>query len=213
MTTLVCAAHADDEVIGCGATIAKLAKTEKVIVLIFSYGSGQEGVLTSWPPFMKEEQLKNKRVYESKRSGVVLGVTETIFLGMKSDILSEFRIEHKEKIRQILKQYKPDKIFFHSSTDAHPHHLAVNTIMKKMIARIRPRPKVYLYRVNTIEMGASEPKFVFDVSKEFPLKLKSMLSFKTQILSILVLSPLILLKGMIQGRKHGFRFAESFYGR
>ncbi len=211
MTTLVCAAHADDEVIGCGATIAKLAKKEKVIVVIFSYGSGSAGAATSWPLFMSEEKLRKRRIYESKRAGLILGVHETIFLDITSDIESEFDSEKKEKILEIIRKYKPDKIFYHSLKDAHPHHQAVNKIMNEIISELNYNPTVYTYQINTFEIGNHEPKIIFDVSKEFPLKIKALLCFKSQIISWLILGPLIILKGILYGKKHGFKFAEYFY--
>ncbi len=211
MTVLVCAAHADDEVIGCGGTIAKLAKKEKVIVLIFSYGSGEAGSWTSWPPFMSEEELRSRRIYESNKAGVILGVDKTIFLDIVSDIENEFDDEKRKQVIDLIKKYKPGKIFYHSSKDMHPHHIAVNKIMTSIIKELNYKPDIYTYQVNTFEVDSSEPRFVFDVSKEFYLKIKAILSFKSQILSLLVLSPIILLKGIIYGKKHGFKFAEYFY--
>ena len=213
MTTLICAAHADDEVIGCGGTIAKLAKKEKVIVLIFSYGSGHAGVLTSWPPFMSKEKLRNRRAYESHKAGNILGVYKTIFLGIDSDIESEMDLKKKERILEIINEYKPDKIFYHSNKDIHVDHLAVNKIMEDIILKLKYKPEVYTYQINLFDFGRKEPKIIFDVSKEFPLKIKALLCFKSQIISLLVLSPLILLNGILFGRRYGFKFAEYFYGR
>ncbi|MCD6547303.1 MAG: PIG-L family deacetylase [Nanoarchaeota archaeon] len=212
MTVLVCAAHADDEVIGCGATIAKLAKTEKVIVVIFSYGSGEAGSLLSWPPFMSEEELRRKRILESKKACSILGVSETIFLGIIEDIENEFDFEKREKLLNIIKKYKPSKIFYHSAKDAHPHHIAVNKIMNEIISKLDYKPEVFKFQINLFDFGKKEPTVIIDVSKEFPLKMKALSCFKSQILSIYLLEPLILLKGIIYGRRHGFKYAEYFYG-
>ncbi|MCD6576045.1 MAG: PIG-L family deacetylase [Nanoarchaeota archaeon] len=213
MTTIVFAAHADDEVIGCGGTIAKLAKKEKVVVVIFSYGSGHAGILTSWPPFMTEEQLRKRRIYESNRAGVILGVHKTIFLGIHSNIDEEFNQDHREKIAELINKYKPNKIFFHSNKDVHVDHIAVNKIINDILNELKYKGEVYTYQINLFEIDKREPKIIYDVSKEFPLKIKALLCFKSQIISLLILSPLILLKGITQGRKYGFKFAEYFYGR
>ena len=213
MTVLVCAAHADDEVIGCGGTIAKLAKKEKVIVLIFSYGSGHAGILTSWPPFMSKEKLRQRRIYESHRAGVILGVHRTIFLGVHSDIAAEIDVAKKQKIMEIIEHYKPDKIFYHSRKDVHPDHLEVNKVMSEIVSNLKYKPEVYTYQINLFGFGSSEPKLIIDISKEFPLKVKALMCFKSQIISLIVLSPLILLSAILSGRKYGFKYAEYFYGR
>ena len=117
MTVVVCAAHADDEVIGVGSTIAKFAKKEKVIVIIFSYGVGFASRATSLPPMMSKEDLAKKRVLESKKAADILGVKETIFLGIKKDLPGELDEEQKQKITDILNKDKPTKLFYHSSKD------------------------------------------------------------------------------------------------
>ncbi len=213
MTVLVCAAHADDEVIGCGATIAKLSKKEKVIVLIFSYGSSSAGSLTSWPPFMSNKELKQRRIYESEKAGHLLGVEKTIFLGIDSEIKEDFTSKHRKKILDIIEEYKPNKIFYHSSKDAHPDHHAVFEIMEKIVPELNYKPEIFTFQINMLDFSTEEPKIIFDVSDEFNLKIKAMLNFKSQIISILILSPLVLLKGWLYGKKHGFKFAEYFYGK
>ncbi len=213
MTTIVFAAHADDEVIGCGGTIAKLAKKEKVIVIIFSYGSGHAGVLTSWPPFLSQKQLKARRIYESNRAGVILGVHKTIFLGVHSDIDAEFDNEKKQKLIEILKKYKPNKVFFHSNRDIHPDHIAVNKIVKEALEEVKYDKEMYTYQINMFDTNKGEPKIIYDISREFPLKVKALLCFKSQIISLITLMPMIILKSIAYGKKYGKKYVEYFYGR
>jgi len=210
MTVLVCAAHADDEVIGLGGTIAKFAKTEDVIVVIFFYGANFAGRIWSWPPTLNEEQLTKKRVYESQKAGNYLGVTETIFLGMKgeTDTIDESR---KQLLEAIIKKYKPNKIFYHSIKDGHKDHRLVNRVMKEIIPKIEEKPEIFTYQINLFDFSHREPKIIFDVSNEFNKKLKALDFFKTQRISVMLLKPLILLKSLYFGKKHNVGFAEYFF--
>lgn len=212
MTTLVCAAHADDEVIGVGGTIAKLAKTEDVIVVIFFYGSNPAGRLLSWPPMMSEEKLRKKRIYESQKAGELLGVKETIFLGLKGgEKLEAVDASRKQLLMSIIDKYKPDKIFYHSIKDSHYDHITVNKIMAELVSKLEKKPEIYTYQVNLFDFSQSEPKIIFDVSQEFSKKLKALDFFKTQIISTMVLKPLILLKSIYFGKKHNMKVAEYFF--
>lgn len=215
MTVLVCSAHADDEVIGVGGTIAKMAKEEDVIVLIFSYGGGSfaglSDRLTSWPPMMSEEKLIETRVKESKKADELLGVKETIFLGIKGNIPKEFKLEQKEKLKAIINQYKPDKIFYHSVKDGHPDHLAVNKVMHSIIEKMQKKPEIYTYQINLFDFSMKESKLIIDVSKEFQKKLNALAEFKSQVLWTTPLKFMVLLKAIIFGKKQGFKFAEYFY--
>jgi LmbE family N-acetylglucosaminyl deacetylase len=215
MTTLVCSAHPDDEVIGVGGTIAKLAKKEKVIVLIFSYGGGSifglSDRITSWPPLMTEERLTRRRVKESLRADEILGVKETIFLGLKGNLPKEFRLEQKEKILDLINKHKPNKIFFHSVKDGHPDHLAVNKVMRDVINRLKKKPQVFTYQINLFDFSKKEPKVIYDVSEEYRTKIRALNAFKSQRLWMYLLEPLIILKGIYSGRSRGSKFAEYFY--
>ena len=212
MTTLVCAAHADDEVIGVGGTIAKLAKTEDVIVVIFFYGSDLAGRLLSWPPGLSEEKLRRKRVYESQKAGEFLGVKETIFLGLKgSEKLEQVDSSRKQLLMSIIEKYKPDKVFYHSIKDSHADHVLVNKIMTEVLSKLSSKPEIYMYQVNLLDFSQSEPKIIFDISEEFNKKLKVLDFFKTQKISTMFLKPLILFKSIYFGKKHNMRFAEYFF--
>jgi len=212
MTVLVCAAHADDEVIGLGGTIAKFAKTEDVIVVIFSYGADVAGRLLSWPPTLSEQKLTKKRIYESEKAGEFLGVKETVFLGLKGgEKMEDIDTSRKQLLMSIIDKYKPDKIFYHSIKDSHKDHRLVNKVMTELISKMEKKPEIFMYQVNMFDFSQSEPKIIFDISNEFAKKLKAMDFFKTQIISTMMLKPLILLKSIYFGRKHNMRFAEYFF--
>ena len=217
MTTLVCAAHADDEVIGVGGTIAKLAKEgEDVVVLVFFYGTGLAGRLFSWPPWISEEELTQKRVEESKKAGKILGVKETIFVGMRGgggDIEKEFTPEKKQMILNIFKKYKPDKVFLHSIKDGHPEHRFVTRVVFDMIDVMDEKPEVFTYQVNLFDFSEKDSKIIYDVSDTYKKKLKALKCFESQKISITGLEPMILLKGVHLGKKHNMKFAEYFYSR
>lgn len=211
MTVLVCSAHPDDEVIGAGGTIAKLAKKEKVIVVIFSYGVDFAARISSLPPMMSEEKLTKVRVAESKRAGEILGVKETIFLGIKGNLEKELDPEQKQKITDIVNRYKPKKIFFHSSKDGHSDHLAVNRTMREIIEKMKYKPEVYKYQINLFDFSQKDPKIIFDVSKEFKKKLRALDEFRSQRIWTGPLKLMILLKGIVFGKKQGSKFAEYFF--
>ena len=211
MTVLVCAAHADDEVIGLGGTIAKLAKTEDIVVVVFYYGANLAGRLTSWPPTMSQAKLTRKRVSESQKAGELLGVKETIFLGLVGDEqMADLDQTRKQLLSNIFKKYSPNKVFYHSIKDGHKDHRFVNRAVSEQISKLETKPEIYTYQVNLFDFSQKEPKIIFDVSHEFSKKLRALEVFKTQPLSIELLKPLILLKAMYYGKKFGMRYAEYF---
>lgn len=209
MTSLVFAAHADDEVVGVGGTIAKLAKTEKVIVIIFSYGADFAGRLSSWPPMMSEQQLIKTRVSESQKAGEILGVSDTIFLGITPR--KGITHENKRKILDIIKKYNPKRIFYHSIKDGHPDHLAVTRAMNDIVSKMKKKPEVLKYQVSLFDFSTKDPSWIYDVSDEYKLKLKALQQFRSQELWTRPLKPLILLKGIMFGKRSNCKFAEYFY--
>jgi len=209
MTSIVFAAHADDEVVGVGGTIAKLAKTEKVIVVIFSYGADFWGRLTSLPPMMSEQNLIKKRVLESQKAGEILGVSETIFLGITPR--KGITEEHKKKILDIIKKYEPKRIFYHSIKDGHPDHRAVTRAMNEIISKLKKKPETLKYQINLFDFSSRDPSWIYDVSDEYKLKFRALKQFKSQKLWTAPLKPIMLLKGVVFGKRSNCKFAEYFY--
>ncbi len=211
MTTLVVSAHPDDEVIGVGGTIAKLASEgEEVYVLIFKYGADLPGVLTSWP-IMSKEKLKRERISEAKKADKYLGVKETIFLGLEGDMKREWNDEYYFKVLKLLRELKPDKIFFHSKFDSHKDHLFVHRKMKEIIGDWGGKSEIFTYEINMWKLGIGEPKVIYDITKYFKKKIKALKFFRTQLPSIILLEPMIYLKAIRAGKLIGARYAELFY--
>lgn len=200
MTVLVCAAHPDDETIGLGATIAKIAKEEEVISVIFSYGE-------KFPPWIKKDILIKKRIEEALNAGKILGIKKTYFLGEKD---LEFHPSIKT-LSEIMRKHKPNKIFYHSNFDIHPDHLAVNRAVEKVLKLNGDlKPEIYNFEVNLIKFRYSSPYIIFDVSDTFHLKMKALNEFKTQKIIVGLLKPFLLLKAKYFGMKFGYKYAECF---
>lgn len=202
---LIFVAHADDEVLGAGGTIAKYVKEgEDVVVVIFSFGEGSK-------PLIKEEIVREARVKEAKKVGQYLGVSGTIFLGIPDMKINYKDKELQDKINRIINKYKPSKIFTHSSSDPHKDHRAVyKTVLSALDDKGYP---LYTFGVwNPIQfIDTNQPRLVVDISSTFDDKIKALKLFESQKFSVYQLLPGVYLKSKILGIVNNCRYAEVFY--
>jgi len=209
MTEIVFVAHPDDEVLGCGGTIAKHVKEgKKVIIVIFSHGEGSE-------PLTDPKILTEKRVKESRRASALLGCKELIFLGL-SDLKFIKEIEEPttlKKIEDILKKYKPKAIFTHILDDPHPAHRAVANLIKKLVDELKLKTQIFTFTIALPFRFAlrRQPRLYVDITETFKLKEKALKMFKSQKKWLLYYSLISLLKNWFAGFKAGCKYAEVFY--
>lgn len=140
-SVLVLAPHPDDDVFGCGSTIAKLKKSgAKIAVAYFCDGSG--GVPEKSPEklqqrnekaelgenIVKDKNLVEIRKTEAKNAGQILNISEQIFFGYPDGKLAAGTSVAKA-FSDLIERVKPDIIFTPSFLDNHPDHRSVNEIL------------------------------------------------------------------------------------
>ncbi len=115
MKVLVIAAHADDETIGCGGTIARHAAAgDEVHVLLVS-----EGVLIP-------REVVDSILHEMYAAHRLLGVTQTYRLRFPAPKLDTIPgHELADQINQILRSLQPEIIYTPHRGDLHGDHRAV----------------------------------------------------------------------------------------
>ena len=206
---LVFCAHSDDQVFGAGGTIAKYAKEGKEIsVIVFSFGE-------STHPWLQRKYSATMRVKEPQQAGRLLGVKETIFLGLKEENFQEEfeRKKLKGKIRNMIMDKLPYRILIHSQDDPHPNHKAVYKIITGIIQEMHYPCEIYSFDVwNIVDLGKHDkPKLYVDVSNTFKLKIEALNLFKSQRLSLWTLIFGVYLQAFLNGLHNDCRFAERFY--
>lgn len=205
MVSLVCVAHSDDEVIGMGGTIAKLAQKEDVYVVVFSNGD-------KWPFWKNTEEVIETRKKEVEKAGKILGVKKTYFFGLRdTQIKKEWDEKRAEKLHKIFIKHKPQKVFTHTSRDKHVDHHAVSVFVNEELKKHKNIEKFY-FEVNFWSaFSLGEPKTIFDISDTFELKMKALDVFESQMLFIKMLKPLSVLKSYYYGRQNEYKYAEYFF--
>lgn len=183
---LIIAPHADDEVLGCGATMAKLAKQGyNVYVLIATNAS------VGAPELFSSEVIRQIRS-EALEAHKMLGVKETVFLEFPAPALDQYpRYKMSNEINAIIKKFVIDTVFIPHRGDCHKDHTIIHECA--MVA-CRPLANscvkgVYAYETLS-ETEWSEPvstdafvptKYVTFSEDEFSVKLKAMSCFKSQL--------------------------------
>ena len=210
-TTLCFVAHPDDELIGIGGTLLKYAKDgEKIIIVIFSYGEKSD-------PLIQTETLQETRIAESQKVGKKIGIHELLFLGLEDGKIRKSTKDEKilKHIEEIIKKYRPKKIFTHAKGDAHlsGDHIAVHSIVMKVIKRIKYKDYVYTFDVwsplEILQRGNS--KLYVDISNTFKRKIKLLGFFESQKASIYSLLPSLHVKARVYGNDIQCKYAEMFY--
>lgn len=207
-TILVFAPHNDDEVIGVGGSIAKLAKTNDIFVC---------EVTTS----KSEESLKRMRP-EAAKAHKLLGVKNTFFLDLPVIGIRQCDMrEVNKRFESIVANLKPNIVFLPHEGDMHTDHQ--DTVNAAMVA-LRPLNNPQLNAIFAYETlsetdwntpnikNAFIPNFWIDISDTIEIKKEAMNCYQSQLRqyphprSIRAISALAEHRGSIIG----VEYAESF---
>jgi len=183
---LIIAPHADDEVLGCGATMAKLAKQgHNVYVLIATNAS------VGAPELFGPDLIRQVRS-EALEAHKILGVKETAFLELPAPALDQYpRYKMSNEITAIIKKIGADTVYIPHRGDCHKDHAIIHEC-----AMVACRPLAHctvkcVYAYETLsETEWGEPiaadffvpvKYNTFTTEEFQKKLDAMSCFKSQL--------------------------------
>ncbi len=205
---LIFSAHSDDEAVAMGGTISKYSSQGKnVIIVIFSNGAGSS-------PWLKEGVVIEERIKEAEEVRKFLGAKETIFLGLKDGKLNEEikKPKTKNKLKEIIKKYKPKQVFTHSSLDPHQDHRAVNRITLQVLDEIDKKKTIstFTYEVWNV-INEHKPRLYIDITKQFKKKIIALKMFGSQVHFIYPLIIPVYYRAIVSGLLNGCRYAERFY--
>ncbi|MGP2569484.1 bacillithiol biosynthesis deacetylase BshB1 [Ornithobacterium rhinotracheale] len=167
--------HPDDAELGCGGTLAKMAK-QGYKVGILDLTQGELGTRGS----------REIRMEEAKKAGEILGISARENLKMKDGFFVN-DAEHQLKIIKIIRKYQPEIVITSAPNDRHIDHARAHELvknaaflsgLKKIETGQEPwRPKhIFSY----IQWQPLTPDFIVDITGFLDQKIQSCLAYKSQ---------------------------------
>ena len=175
MNILIIAAHPDDEVLGMGGTIKKLAdKNNSIHLCVVTEGATAQ---------YNDKKMIEVRKKSCKKSGNVLGISTYDFLDfpdMKLDTIPQLEIN--KKIENIIKKFKPEIVYTTPSTDLNKDHQIVNesTIIATRSTSSNVT-KVFSYELPGSTKGLFKPLLYEDITKQFSSKINAFKKYKSEV--------------------------------
>lgn len=206
MEILIFAAHPDDEVIGMGGTIKKLAKSKnKLSLCVVSEGASA--------------QYKNKKMIQIRKNacmkaGKFLGITKFYFLDFpdgKLDCVPQLDIN--KEIEKIISKLKPEVIYTTPYHDLSKDH---QKVFESTLVASRPQSssvkQVMCYELPGVSKEPFQAKIFQDITSTFSSKIKAFQYYDSEIeefphpRSLKALENLAIQRGVESGLKK----AEAF---
>jgi len=131
---LVLAAHPDDEVLGCGGTIAKhAARGAKVNVAFMADGISSRAADSA----LQQAQLEARRA-AAQRAAAILGVQQVTFGDFPDNRLDSIALlDITKSVEALITRYKPDTVLTHHAGDLNIDHRRVH---EAVVTACRPQP-------------------------------------------------------------------------
>ena len=161
----VVAPHPDDEVFGCGGTLALAAQNGiSISVLILSDGAGQPG------------EAETTRQEESKAAGAILGYDNITFWNLPDGHLNTQQ-ELNTHIAVWLETIEPDSVFFPSVWEMHRDHRAAAEATLDACQKVKFPIRGIMY-----EIGCPlQPNCLVDITSTLAAKQTAMSIFLSQL--------------------------------
>jgi LmbE family N-acetylglucosaminyl deacetylase len=181
-TILIVAAHADDEALGCGGTIARhVAEGDTVHVVFLADGvSSRQGAAS---------QELERRLAATEQARQVLGIASTTFLGLPDNRLDSLPlIEVIRPLEQAIRQINPQTIYTHHYGDLNiDHRIAHQAVM----TACRATPESSVREILTFEVMSSTewssvglapflPNLFIDITAYMAIKLQALEAYKIE---------------------------------
>lgn len=185
---LVIAAHPDDEVLGCGATIARHAKSgDEVHVVILAEG------VTSRDDRRDPKGRKSELSELSKASH-----SANEILGVKSLSLHDFpdnrmdsldRLDVIKVVERFIEKYRPETVYTHHAGDVNIDHKVIH---EAVVTVCRPTPSQPVKTILFFEIPSSTewqtpgsaacfmPNWFVDVSSTMDAKLQALKAYSSE---------------------------------
>jgi LmbE family N-acetylglucosaminyl deacetylase len=177
----VIAAHPDDEVLGCGGTIAKHAVNGDEIQVIFladGESSRSGGVLL------------NKRKDAARSASAKLGAKEPIFLDFPDNQLDSLPLlEIVQALEEVLLPFESDIIYTHHGGDLNIDHQICH---RAVLTASRPQPLCSIKAIYSFEVLSStgwnsndsntdfRPTYFVDIDDTFLKKMQALESYSEE---------------------------------
>jgi bacillithiol biosynthesis deacetylase BshB1 len=206
---LVIGPHPDDQELGMGGSIARLASQGHRVHLL-DMTNGEPTPLGT----------PERRAAESAAAAKILGVGRTLLDLPNRQVVHS--IEARYKVAAVIRAHRPDWIFLPYPVDAHPDHVAVTRIgedarfdaklSKTTIPGDPCYPKRIIYYYCTHLRMNFVPTFCLDISAQIDTKLAAVAAYTSQFVENNSPVPQMLrtLNGYFGGRI-GTAYAEPFF--
>jgi LmbE family N-acetylglucosaminyl deacetylase len=188
MNVLVVAAHPDDEVLGCGATLARLAREGRsVYVTILG-----EGITARLPqPAKADPASLNKMRHCSQRVAHLLGVKELSLHDLPDNRFDSIPLLHVIKlVEESIERWQPTIIYTHHASDLNIDHQVVNRAVLTAARPVQGQAvrEIYMFEVpSSTEWGFQQlgptfkPNVFVNIADTLALKLEGMKCYETEV--------------------------------
>lgn len=214
---LVIAAHPDDEILGCGGTIARLSKEgHEIYSLILAEGITSRDPQRNRPGRKKEIKHLKASMHKANKIAGTREVFDFDYPDNRFDTVPFLDIV--KTIEDICGRVKPNIIFTHHKNDLNIDH---QITCKAVMTATRPQPGDRIQEVYAFEVLSStewsfplsfSPNVYFDIGSSFKLKCKAMKAYETELREYPHPRSLegIEANARLWGMKSGLKLAEAF---
>jgi LmbE family N-acetylglucosaminyl deacetylase len=180
---LVVAAHPDDEVLGCGGTIARHVNNgDKVYIVFMTNGVGSR-ISTKEGDRIEREGFAN-------RASKILGAEPPIFLNFPDNRMDSVELlDVVKSLEAVIKEICPEIIYTHYIDDLNIDHQITH---RAMITACRPQPGFSVKKICIFEVLSSSdwslgnsnsfsPNYYVNIESTINLKIKALKVYKSEI--------------------------------
>jgi LmbE family N-acetylglucosaminyl deacetylase len=180
-SVLVVAAHPDDEVLGCGGTIAKMIQFGVDVQILFladgvySRDNSKESDL--------EEELSHRKT-SALNACKILGTQNVIFGDFQDNEMDKYSLlTITKKLETVINKFQPDAIFTHHVGDVNIDHQLTH---KAVVTACRPQKNCSVKSIFTFEILSNTewqlpsnnlvfaPSYFIDITSTLQLKINAL---------------------------------------